>query len=209
MIFSYGFLEDTLKDARQLFLPLDIPDDDPLKRAKKVFCKDAPGVRLFTYVENSAGDRSSTWPPTGWDSSFIWWSCVNEEDGLDFSVLQTRDGGRELRVSWKGCEVGPLPSPDIPSLSDVLKTDPMWDMFQLRATVMLQERVSTQLSLLETSDDSFRNDVQHDESGSQTNVRTEVYNTVKALRDLETRFFRSVLQSLERDVGFLFVSLSF
>ncbi|KAL8688660.1 MAG: hypothetical protein Q9224_004825, partial [Gallowayella concinna] len=34
MLFSYGFIEDTMTSARELFLDLDIPDDDPLKVAK-------------------------------------------------------------------------------------------------------------------------------------------------------------------------------
>lgn len=205
MIFSYGFIEDTMKDARQLFLPLDIPEDDPLKQPKRVFCKDAPGVRLFTQVGKSAGEEATYWPVTGWESPFIWWSCVNEEDGLDFVVLQTKEGNRELRATWKGSEIGSLSSPETPSLKDILEKDALWDVFQLRATVMLQERLRMQLSLLENTEDVFLGGVHHDESGDQTGIRSGIYNTIKVLRHLETVFLRSAVRTLEQDVsGFLF-----
>ena len=39
MLFSYGFIEDTMISAKELFLDLDIPDDDPLKPAKKAYLR--------------------------------------------------------------------------------------------------------------------------------------------------------------------------
>jgi hypothetical protein len=205
MIFSYGFVEDTMKDARQLFLPLNVPGDDPLKLAKKAFCKDAPGVRLFAHAGKSARDEPTYWPLTGWESPFIWWSCVNEEDGLHFELLQTQQGDQELRASWKDTELGLSSSTELTSLKNMLEKDSLWDLFQLRATVMLQEKLFRQLSLLEDTEDVFLSDVHYDESGEQTGIRTEVYNTIKKLRNLETILLRSALWTLEQDVRcFLF-----
>src|SRR5436853_4284349 len=137
MIFSYGFVESGMTNARQLFLDLDIPTDDPLRMAKKAVCTEAPGVRLYTKEDGEIG----------WESKYVWWSCVNEEDGLEFRVLQAGNGGKELQVLWKGTELEPR------SMSDALAKEPMRDIFQLRALVLLQERIGRQASELEDTED--------------------------------------------------------
>jgi hypothetical protein len=185
MIFSYGFLESDMTSARQLFLGLDIPDDDPLKVAKKKICKDAPGVRLFV-----DGDSEST----GWESGFVWWACVNEEDGLDFELLQTQDGGRELKASWKGTEIG-----SSETLKDILAADPLWDVFLLRAVVILQGRLETQLAMLEATEEAFAS-VVHDKDGLGTGIRSDVYLTIGKLRTLEADLLRRGIQDLLKKV---------
>ena len=138
MLFSYGFIEKTMKSARELFLDLEIPDDDPLKLAKKAVAGSAPGFRLFLH-----GDY------TDWESSYIWLLCVNEEDGLEFKILQRNDGESELQVSWKNEEIT-----DMSNLVSLLKLEPMWEVFELRAIATLQSRVECQLLRLEGSKDS-------------------------------------------------------
>jgi hypothetical protein len=185
MVFSYGFIEAGVTDARQLFLDLDIPEDDPLKPAKKMVCDDAPGVRLFSLPPSSvetAGRR------TDWESPFIWWACVNEEDGLVFRVLQSNDGDRELKVFWKETE---LKSSD--RLPELLKADPMWDVFQLRATLIILERVETQFSLLQESQEII-------ERREGPSVAASVRDTAMALRKLEGEFYVQAMQDLEAKV---------
>lgn len=135
MLFSYGFIESTVTSAGELFLDLDIPDDDPLKLAKKVIARSAPGFRLFYH-----GDS------TDWESSFIWLLCVNEEDGLEFKILQKNDGERELQASWKEEDIT-----DMSNLATLLKLEPSWAVFELRAITQLQSRVEQQLLSLEGS----------------------------------------------------------
>ena len=135
MLFSYGFIEPTAESARELFLDLEIPLDDPLNLAKKAVAHSAPGFRLFVH-----GDS------TDWESSFIWLLCVNEEDGLEFKLLQNIDGERELQASWKGEEIA-----DMSNLVMLLKLEPLWDVFELRAICTLQSRVEQQLLELEGS----------------------------------------------------------
>ena len=137
MLFSYGFIEKTVKSAQELFLDLEIPDDDPLKLAKKAVSGSAPGFRLFLH-----GDY------TDWESSYIWLLCVNEEDGLEFKVLQRNDGESELQASWKNEEIT-----DMSNLVSLLKLEPMWEVFELRAIATLQSRVEYQLLRLEDSKD--------------------------------------------------------
>src|SRR5436190_18950210 len=115
MIFSYGFLEMDVAGARQLFLDLDIPDDDPLKPAKKAVCDAAPGFRFFVPPCSTSTD---------WESPFVWWSCINEEDGLEFRVLQLNDGGRELKAAWKGNNIE-----SSEHLLAMLKKDSLWHVF--------------------------------------------------------------------------------
>ena len=135
MLFSYGFIESTAKSARELFLDLEIPFDDPLKLAKEAVAHSAPGFRLFVH-----GDSID------WESFFIWLLCVNEEDGLEFKLLQNIDGERELQAFWKGEEIA-----DMSNLVMLLKLEPLWDVFELRAISTLQSRVEQQLLKLESS----------------------------------------------------------
>lgn len=132
MLFSYGFIEDAMTSAKELFLDLDIPNDDPLKLAKKHVSRSPPGFRIF----NQGGS-------IGWEGPFVWLLCVNEEDGLEFKLLQSNDGERELKVFWHSSEVS-----DVPGLQKLLQADPQWDIFQLRAAVTLRDRIAQQLSAL-------------------------------------------------------------
>ncbi|KAF4538639.1 Set domain-containing protein [Lasiodiplodia theobromae] len=185
MLFSYGFIEDSMTSARELFLDLDIPNDDPLKRAKLHVNTSAPGFRLYDsdHVGASAGS-------TGWQSDFIWLVVVNEEDGLDFQVEQTTDGGRELRVYWNGSV---LEEPD--KLADTLKTHPLWDVFKLRAVSLLQDRVETQLRLLYGTDDDVK--AAMNEEGIR--VRERVWSLATRLRDLERDLLERAYGNLEEE----------
>lgn len=184
MIFSYGFLESGVANARQLFLDLDIPTDDPLRMAKKAVCKEAPGVRLYTKEDGEIG----------WESKYVWWSCVNEEDGLEFRVLQANDGGRELQVLWKGKELEPR------SISDALAKDPMRDVFQLRAIVLLQERIERQASELEDTEEHFA------QSSHLPRMRKTTWETIRRLRRLELELLAAAFQSLQGQVSYTLAS---
>lgn len=133
MLFSYGFIEDSMTSAREIFLDLEIPDDDPLKLAKKSIAKFPPGFKLY-----------EKWSSTEWDGGFVWIVCVNEEDGLDFRILQTVDGERELKMFWRDMEISRESN-----FRDLLKDEQLWDVFQLRAIATLQSRVEQQLLALE------------------------------------------------------------
>ena len=163
MLFSYGFIESTANSAQELFLDLDIPDDDPLKFAKKAVAQSAPGFRLFVH-----GDS------TDWESSFIWLFCINEEDGLDFKLLQNNDDERELQASWKGEEIA-----DMSNLVLLLRLEPLWDVFELRAITTLQSRVEQQLLRLEGSKDTV------DELLNTSAINGDTRENAMLLRQLE------------------------
>lgn len=178
MLFSYGFIEQTPESARELFLDLDIPDDDPLKLAKKAVAQSAPGFRLFLH-----GDS------TDWESSFIWLLCVNEEDGLEFKLLQNTDGERELQASWKDKDIT-----DMPDLVTLLKLEPLWDVFELRAIITLQSRVERQLLGLEGSKDSVA------ELSIIGEINNEIRENAMRLRDLEEILMLRAYEDFETKV---------
>ena len=178
-IFSYGFLEDGVQSAREMFLTLQAPNDDPLRIAKMHLAKEAPGVRIFL---NADGQPS-------WESNFVWWACVNEEDGLDFEVLQTIDGARDLHAVWNG---EPL-EPD--KLKVTLMNDPRKELFVLRATVMIQQRVEKQGEELSISQAAF------DESQAHvSDERKFVHDTIRRLRELELDLLTASFGALEFEV---------
>ncbi|GME26292.1 Set domain-containing protein [Neofusicoccum parvum] len=185
MLFSYGFIEDNMTSARELFLDLEIPNDDPLKRAKLHVNTSAPGFRVF-----DTDDAGATAGSTSWQSDFIWLVIVNEEDGLEFEVAQTTDGGRELRVYWNGSV---LEEPD--KLKDVLKAHPMWDVYRLRAVSLIQDRVETQLRLLYGTED----EVKAARRGEFTGIRENVWSLATRLRDLEKDLLERAYGSLEEE----------
>lgn len=192
MVFSYGFLDSERSDANQMFLDLDIPDDDPLRMAKMAFCRESPGIRIFSKPE--AGEN----PDTSWESPIVWWACVNGEDGLDFAVLQSTDGSKELTMTWKDQE---LKGPD--HLRDILATDPAWDIFQLRAVVLVLERLETQLFILQTTE-RMVSDIRQSED-TLAIFRPDVFSTVTKLRKLEGRLLETAIRDLEKQVRIDFV----
>ncbi|RDH38538.1 hypothetical protein BDQ94DRAFT_165669 [Aspergillus welwitschiae] len=185
LIFSYGFLDEHTTDAKQIFLDLDIPDDDPLKIAKKAFCKDTPGVKILA----TSPDSSETVAATTWDSPIIWWACVNEEDGLDFNVLQTNDGGRELKAIWNGQEVS-----DPGCLRDLLAADPRWDIYQLRAAVLILERLETQFFVLRQTD-MMISEIRENED-MRAVFDPYVFQTILRLRELESKLMEQAIEDL-------------
>lgn len=171
MIFSYGFLENRMASAKELFLDLQVPDDDPLGMAKAHVSTSAPGVRLF-----DDGNGAS------WESAFVYILCVNEEDGLGFGVLQTTDGGRELKTRWKDQDLA-----DASTLRDLLEKDPMWEVFQLRAVTLISGRVEAQLQQLEDSKE-------YDE---MTQIRHNIKLLAMKLRALESELLRKAYAGLQ------------
>lgn len=65
--------------------------------------------------------------------------------GIDFKVRQTIDGNREIQAFWKESELH-----DTSKIRTFLEEDPLWEVFQLRAVVLMQGRVHAQIELLRT-----------------------------------------------------------
>ncbi|CAN9185457.1 unnamed protein product [Alternaria sp. RS040] len=173
-IFSYGFIEDTTSCAKVMFLDLDIPDDDPLRPAKIYVSKVAPGFRIFEKDGNIE-----------WESDFVWLVVVNEEDGLDFKIRQTTDGKREIQSFWNEQEL------DTVKLREHLEQDPAWDVFRLRATVLLQNRVDAQIDTLKESKGARRN----------STMRDMPWKLAERLRSLELDMLERAASTLDSQKG--------
>lgn len=180
MLFSYGFIEASVSVARELYLDLDIPDDDPLRFAKRAVSKSPPGFRIFTR-ENS----------TDWEGPFVWLLCVNEEDGLRFRLLQTNDGKKELLVFWHDVEIE-----DVSNLSSLLRAERSWDVFNLRAIMTLQARIKEQLALLEASDSPF-----NEEESVHNMVYSHAMRNALRLRNLEQTLMLQAYEDFEHQVS--------
>lgn len=165
MIFSYGFLEESMDSANELFLDLSIPKDDPLGKAKATISDAPPGYKIY-----KSGDGIA------WSGDFVWLICVNEEDGLDFAIQQTIDGELELVSLWKNEEIKGLGR-----FKELLEQDPMWDIFHLRAVSVLQDRIAAQLQTLYAFEDEF-NEASHGDEGF---VRDRPWRLAQKLRSLE------------------------
>jgi len=179
MIFSYGFLDEHATSAREIFLDLQISFDDPLRLAKIRFAQDAPGVRIYVDEHNEVQ----------WESTFVWWACVNQEDGLDFRVEQAVTGDTELKAVWNGKD---LPAD---ALQPTLLQQRLYDVFLLRATVTIQERVEMQGIHMASSQDTFEA-----QRPDNVNIRTSVYETIGRLRSLETDLLTRAYETLEVQV---------
>lgn len=156
-----------------MFLDLDISDDDPLRPAKIHVSTEAPGFRIFEH------DGAIEW-----ESDFIWLVVINEEDGLDFKVRQMIDGKRELQVFWKDREL------DTSKLREYVEEDSAWDIFQLRATVLLQNRVEMQIEVLQQSEGSSRGAL----------IRDVPWKLAERLRSLELKMLGRAIIALETQV---------
>lgn len=178
MLFSYGFIEDTMDSAREIYLDLEIPKDDPLKLAKNAVSNSAPGFRLFSQGSSIA-----------WEGPFVWLLCVNEEDGLEFQLFQTNDGERELKVFWNDAELR-----DVSKLESLLKLHPMWDVFSLRVITILQARVEGQLLSLGRSKDHLGNNL------STEKVDAKISHNAAKLRGLEEAMLLQAYQEFEDQV---------
>ena len=180
MLFSYGFIEEATKSAHEIFLEIEIPNDDPLRLAKLHVSRAAPGVTITEHVNGIE-----------WQSDFIWLVCVNEEDGLEFRALQTNDESQELRVFWKHKELV-----DMSEFHEKLLMDDIWEVFQLRAVAIIQERVENQLQ-----------DAYHQIEGAENTkpdgsafVRKEPFQMATKLRNCETMLLERFYEELETKV---------
>ena len=182
MLFSYGFLGSDMDHARALFLPLSVPDDDPLKSAKLAVTDCAPGFRL---------SKTATDDQVRIDCEFVWLICVNEEDGLHFQIAQTTDGERELQATW-----GDEPLGDVSNLRARLEVHPLWEIFQLRAVAIVQQKVGQTLGLLYEAADMEPKNIANVES-----IREGPKSLAWKLRRLETEFLEGAYEDLEHQVG--------
>lgn len=183
MLFSYGFLDGNMQSAEMLFLSLTLPDNDPAAEAKMKVADCAPGFKLI-----DVGDDEIDW--TG---DFVWLLCVNFDDGLRFELARTTDGDEEVHAFFQDEEL----LDGAAHLRRLLANSNLWDVYRLRATAILQQRVFDQLQVLYRTQDQFA-DVGH---GEGTEVRDGSYDNAMKLRELEFDFMNTAYEWFEKEVS--------
>ena len=140
ILFSYGFVDEGI-DTDSLVLDLHPLPDDPLGKAKIATFSGRPVVRI-----------SSEANAVEWLSPFVYFICVNEEDGLEFRVLQQTDGSQsQLQVFWQDIDV----TESTADFEKHIAQHTLKDVFSLRAVCILEDRLQEQLERLYATADIF------------------------------------------------------
>lgn len=179
MLFSYGFIDQASK-ANKMVLPLDPLEDDPLGSAK---------LHIFRTTQNSPTIEirdSEDGVPT-WHAPFAYLLAVNEEDGLQFGVLQETDGSRQLKLFWQEEDE----SDRAHRVKDLFVDHPLRLVFELRAVSIVYEKVADQLSGMDEGD----------LAGQQTTSRSATAETAsRHLRLTEKDLLVRMVAALEEQV---------
>ncbi|RSL94464.1 hypothetical protein CDV31_014287 [Fusarium ambrosium] len=187
MLFSYGFI-DRDSAAHELTLPLEALPDDPLGKAKLHIFKAPPTLKL----SRSDGGLS-------WHSPFAYLMCLNEEDGLEFRVLQGKDGERELKLFWHDQDV----TARADDFEVLIEQHPLCQVFRLRVVAVLHEVVSTQLTHLPS-------EISHDQLDPLRRaglVREECIRAAETLWEVEASVLESAAEVLEQQRTHLFADV--
>ncbi|KAK4236276.1 hypothetical protein C8A03DRAFT_35843 [Achaetomium macrosporum] len=175
MLFSYGFIDPQLT-ADELVLPLSPFPDDPLAKAKLVAFGQAPQIRV------ARGDGGSI----RWQSEFAYLMCANEEDGVEFRILQDNDGGRQLRVFWQDEDVTDRAT----GFETLIRSHPLAAVLQLRVVTVVQEQLQTQLERLRSRTFPDQADPMQ---------REDCFKAALLLRQVEAKILESAIEALEKE----------
>ncbi|KAG9236231.1 hypothetical protein BJ875DRAFT_237772 [Amylocarpus encephaloides] len=142
MLFSYGFIDENGPESQKLVLAIEPIPEDPLAKAKLASFVGKP---LLT-ISHGEGN-------TVWAGPFLYFMCLNEEDGLEFKVLQETDGTRSpLRVFWKGSDVTEATD----TFESLLDDHELKDVLKLRAVTLLEDKIEQQLQRLARSAEAIK-----------------------------------------------------
>ncbi|KAF5702698.1 SET domain-containing protein [Fusarium globosum] len=180
MIFSYGFI-DRESTVEELTLPLESLADDPLAKAKLHIFRGSPTLKL----SRSDGEIS-------WQCPFVYLMCLNEEDGLEFRVLQGTNGDRELRLFWQEEDA----TARAKDFGDLIKNHPLCQIFRLRAVSVLHEVVTDHLMQLSS-------EISHDELEPLLRagqIRDGRLQLAQKLRETESSVLESAVIALDEQV---------
>jgi hypothetical protein len=182
-----------MESAETLFLSLAVPDEDPSKGAKMKFAQCAPGFKLIDTCDRHADETSDSGTASGdidWTGDFIWLLCVGQDDGFNFQLARTVDGPEEVEATFDGEVLS-----DARDLRRKLSQSSLWDVYRLRAVVVLQQRVYDQLQVLYSTQEDVER--QHDAS----TVGEAQYHLAMKLRRFEFELLEKAHEDFERQVS--------
>lgn len=180
MLFSYGFIDEQ-GIRKELVLTLEPQKDDPLGKAKIAAFDGLPVVR----VRDDNGMIK-------WESPFLYLMCLNEEDGLNFRVLQETNGTRtRLKMFWQGSDVTEKST----TFEALMAGHELQQVFRLRAIVILQDRIRQQLEQLYGSEGTVESLV------DLSLVEPDRYRNASLLRSTETAILKAAFTSTNEQVS--------
>lgn len=135
MLFTYGFL-DPSSPGGGLRLRMSPLPDDPLGKAKVHILGGNTSIEL-----KSSGDKIY------WHCPFAYLACLNEEDGLEFKLLQASDGSQELRVFWQEEDV----TDNAECFEGLITSHELCDIYRLRVSMIVSQSLEAQLERLTSS----------------------------------------------------------
>ncbi|SMY19854.1 unnamed protein product [Zymoseptoria tritici ST99CH_1A5] len=192
MLFSYGFIDQDMESAETLFLSLAIPDEDPSKISKIKFADCAPGFKIIDTSDQPAVGSETHESRSGdidWTGDFIWLLCVGHEDGFQLQLARTVDGAEEVEATFQGETLS-----DARDLRRKLSQSSLWDVYRLRAVVILQQRVYDQLQVLYGTQEG----IESLPRGDTTNIGEPQYELATKLRRLEFGLLETAYEDFER-----------
>ncbi|KAA8565255.1 hypothetical protein EYC84_010981 [Monilinia fructicola] len=144
-LFQYGFI-DPNTDTTSVVLTVEPRTSDPLRLAKVAAFKKTPFIHIYGHADGQIS----------WESPFLYFMCLNEEDGLEFKILQEVFGAHNsLRVFWQEMDV----TDSIEEFETFISGHVLEDLFKLRVVTFLLGRIQGQLARLHqnrrTLDDSL------------------------------------------------------
>jgi hypothetical protein len=185
MLFSYGFIDSNTARS-EMKLPIEASDDDPLARAKLHAFKGPHTVRL-SRIEGTVQ----------WDSPLVHLLILNEEDGLDFRVLQDMSGERELHVFWQDQNV----TSQTDNFERLVQDHPLYPVFRLRAVAILYQILTDQLERIQAK--PVTEAAEQARSEGSPAYSEGCVAASRLLKETETSLLKDAVKLLENQVGLL------
>lgn len=189
MLFSYGFIDEA-SSIRELTLPLESLPDDPLAKAKLHVYGSLPTIKLALTDDGCK-----------WESPFAYLQCLNEEDGLEFRILQDNAGERQLKLFWQDTEATHRSN----EFEALVRDHELCSIFRLRVITILEFQLRVQF-------DQMTSDVDQEDASSDTLklvssglIRHECLAVAQILKQVESTIVSAALETLEIEVSFFFV----
>ncbi|KAL2159660.1 hypothetical protein VTH06DRAFT_2229 [Thermothelomyces fergusii] len=202
MLFNYGFI-DPESTIDSLVLPLAPFPDDPLAKAKLVAFGEPPRIHVSRgRGDGPGGADEGTSAQTRWTSAFAYLMCVNEEDGLEFRVLQQTDGEQQLRVFWQDEDV----TERVRDFETLIRTHPLAAVLRLRVVTVVEEALRAQLERLRSAPAAPAPSVPpggEQEGASAPQLREDCVRAAAMLRDIEADILEDAINMLDRESSLL------
>ncbi|KAI6781701.1 SET domain-containing protein-like protein [Emericellopsis cladophorae] len=180
MLFSYGFI-DKAYSTDEMTLMVRSFEDDPLSRAKEHIFGGMPTVQL-----------RRTDGVLKWHSPFLHLMCLNEEDGLDFRILQDNEGGRQLRMFWQDKDVTERAA----DFEELTREHELCSVFRLRAVSILLQQMVDQLGRLRRAPQYEDGNPIHVDA---SDLRPVCVQAAATLKEIEGSLLEATVAALEKE----------